>query len=98
MAKYDLCEKQVRVPLAAAAVARQLAEIYLGRAWEDLRETRWYKSAPPTADISLTLTGIETRHARELDRPQGYAEMRTVLVCVARDNAIGEATEILIEI
>ncbi len=93
--------KQVRVPVAAADVARQLAELYLDRAWEQLRIDRWYKSAPEGSDISLTLTGIQCKSASELpDLPLNtdMGQMRTVIVCVARDATIDEEVEIFIEI
>lgn len=86
--------KQIRVPIQAAGVARQLAELYLARATDRLHETQWYRTAPK-GSVSLRLDRIEPRCFASLIGP---AEMRNVLVCIATDNVIGEEQEILLEI
>ena len=86
--------KQVRIPVDAASAARIIAEIYLAKAWQKLKETAWYKTAPQDC-VSLRLAGVETL---PVSSPLGGNGRRDFVVAVAKNSISGEIQEVLIEI
>lgn len=93
--------KQVRIPINAAPAARAIAEAYLAKAWDKLRETVWWKTGPKEG-VTLQLAGIERRPVGSLI---GAGGERDFVVAVATSkirleggDVVDETQEILLEI
>lgn len=88
--------KQVRIPVAISGVIREIADIYISEAWEELKASTWWRTCPADEKkkIFITFKGVENRKGFGLLGTSGDVR---VIVCHAK-SLNGECKEILLPI